>query len=146
MPTAAKLVAAVFFAILSWVVADLYAQILPPATHTGLLRPVAAVMGVIWGWRVTGGLAGRGYGEAAANGLRTAVTIAFWTIFIFSVYDMILQATKMRYHGVMEALLAIFAIMLSYAALLKDVTVSAAGIGGGMVVGMIAEWASKRWS
>ncbi|MFT4149660.1 MAG: TrgA family protein [Paracoccaceae bacterium] len=146
MPTAAKLVAAAVFAALSWVVAGLYIPGLPEGTLTGLLRPVAAGMGVIWGWRVAGRLAGRGYAEGAANGLRTAVTIAFWVLLVFSIHDMVLLSMKMRYHGPMDALLGVFAIMLDYARYLATVPVIAGGLIGGMIGGIITEWASRRWT
>lgn len=146
MPTASKLVAAVLFALLSWIVAGLFIPGLPEGTRTGLLRPVAAGMGLLWGWRVSGTLAGRGFGEGAANGLRTSVTVAFWVLLVFSIYDMILLSTKMRYDGPIEAILGAFAIMLDYSKYLVNPMVIGVGIGGGMVVGMITEWASRRWS
>lgn len=145
MPTAAKLVAAVFFAVLSWIVAKLYAQGLPQGTQTGQLGNVAALVGVICGWRVSGSLVGRGYGEAAGNGLRTAVTIGFWVLLIFSIYDMIVLSTKMRYDGPMEALLGTFVILLDYAKLLLKPAVLGTGLIGGMVGGIVTEIASKRW-
>lgn len=146
MPTAAKLVAAIYFALLAWIVAGLYATGLPEGTQTGMLRPVAALMGVIWGWLVSGRLAGRGFADAMGNGLRTAVTAGFWVMMIFSIYDMVILSTKMRYADPIEAILGAFAIMLDYGKLLANPAVIATAVIGGMIGGLITEWAARRWS
>ncbi len=145
MPTAAKLAAAVLFAVLSWVVADIFARALPPEIHSRLLRPVAAAIGVLFGWRVSGRLVGRGMTEAATNGLRTVATIAFATDFVFSTYDMVMRAFKKAYDSPMQAVLDIFSIMLVYGRMMLRTDVIATMIVGGLICGLITEWISRRW-
>lgn len=145
MPTTAKLVAALLFAGLSWLVAGLYAQGLPVSVRTGWLRPVAAAVGLIFGWRISGRLVGRGMADGAANGLRSAVTIAFAVTFIFATHDMVIKAFRKLYPGPLEAVLDIFKLMLDYGQWMLEARFLAALVLGGMICGVITEWVSRRW-
>ncbi len=92
-----------------------------------------------------GNLVGKGYGEAAGSGLRTSVTLVFFALLGFSTYHMILQSTKMVYDGPMDAVLGIFDFMMENGrAMLTAGVLGVLGIGG-LVGGMVAEWASRRW-
>jgi hypothetical protein len=145
MPTAAKLVASVLFAALSFFVADLYRQGITDGTLTTYLIPGCAVIGLISGWRVMGRLAGKGMGDAVGSGIRTALTIVFFSLLLFSIYEMVVTSTKGLYDGPMEAVLAIFDIMLKYGrGLITPEILGTILIGGGLA-GMATEWADRRW-
>ncbi len=147
MPTAAKLVASVLFAALSFFIADLYAQGITDGTRTAYLLPGSAALGLICGWRVMGNLVGKGkgMGDAIGSGIRTALTIVFFALLLFSIYEMVVVSTKGLYDGPMEAVLAIFDIMLKYGRGLITPEVLGTLFVGGSLAGMATEWADRRW-
>lgn len=145
MPTAAKLTAAVIFAILGFFAVQLYLPHLPQELPVGLLRESAAVLGIIIGWRVMGRLAGRGYIEAVGSGIRTSVALVFWALLLFAIQLMIKRAFKMMYEGPMEALIGVFSLMLEYGRALWAADVLALLLLGGALGGIVTEWAGKRW-
>ena len=73
MPTAAKLVAAICFALLGLLTAAVLRETLPETQREGYLFPGAVLAGVLCGWRVSGSAPRAGYLEAASTGLRTTV-------------------------------------------------------------------------
>ena len=146
MPTASKLVAAVVFAIVAAIAAHLFIPALPEGTLVKGFREASAAVGFICGWRVMGTLTGRGYREAAGSGIRTSVTILFWVLLGFSIYEMVQRSTKMLYDGPMEALVGVFDLMLGYGKLLAQPATPVALLVGGIIGGWMAEWAGRRWS
>jgi hypothetical protein len=146
MPTAAKLVAAVLFAMTGFLAAETFKPQMPEGTAFGAFSLIVAGIGLICGWRVMGGLVGRGYLASAGFGLRTSVTIVFWALLGFSIHRMVsLSLSAMPYDGPMEAIVGIFEEMVEYGKLLlaRDVIIALAV--GGIFGGMAAEWASRRW-
>lgn len=145
MPTAAKLLSAVFFALLSALAAHLYKPLLPEGTQTGWLIQGSAAIGFLSGWRVMGANVGKSYLESMATGVRAAVTALFFAVLIFAIYGMLLRSTKMLYDGPMEALLAVFDIGLGYGKLMGDRTFLGVLILGGALGGILAEFTGRRW-
>ena len=145
MPTAAKLVAAVLFALVAAAGAAIYIPLLPEGTRTGWLIPGCAGLGLISGWRVMGANVGRSYGEAIATGLRAIITALFFAVLLFAVYVMIMRSMHMLYKGPLEALLAVFAIMLEYGKRMVDRTFIGTLALGGAIGGVIAEFVGRRW-
>lgn len=145
MPTAAKLVAAVVFAVVAFFAAQAMIPNLPEGTQIGYLREICALLGLIVGWMVMGGLVGKGYVEAAGFGIRTSVTILFWATLGFSIYEMILRSTHMMYDGPMEALLGVFDLMIYYGKMMGDPTFLGTLLVGGIIGGLLAEAAGRRW-
>jgi hypothetical protein len=145
MPTAAKLVAALAFALVGYFAANAVKPVMPEGTQFGWFSELTAGIGLLCGWIVMGGLTGRSYGEAAASGVRVSATIVFWALLGFSIYEMVLRSTKLRYDGPMEALLAVFALMLDYGSYLGTAAIIGILAVGGVVAGIAAEWAGRRW-
>lgn len=145
MPTAAKLVASILFAILGYAAAEVYKPGLPPDTQFGMFSFGCAFIGLISGWRVMGALAGEGYPHAVGHGLRTSATIAFFALVFFSIREMVLQSMKMRYDGVVDAILGAFDLMYKWGLLLLQPMVLVVLIGGGILCALITEWVSHRW-
>ena len=74
------------------------------------------------------------------------ITIAFWLVLGFSITEMLYRATQMRYGGSpMQAVLAVFELMLYYARLMVTPEVLGTLLIGGLVGGLLAEAASRRW-
>ena len=145
MPTAAKLFAAVAFAIVAWLSANASIPGLPEGTRIGMFREITAAIGVIVGWRVMGRLTGGGYTTSMGLGVRTSATIVFWVVLGFAIYEMVRLSLKKRYDGPMEALVSVFGIMIEYGKALGDVQVLAILLIGGMIGGFLAEFAGRRW-
>ena len=146
MPTAAKMVAAVMTALTLFLAAEASRAGLPPGTPAGYYSPIVAGVGFATGWLVLGTLTGRGYGASVGFGLSTAVTAVFWALLLFSLWRMIELSMKLRYDGPTQAILDVFAIMVANGrlVLLPEVLV-ALGVGG-VVVGLFAEFAGRRWN
>jgi hypothetical protein len=146
MPTAAKLIAAVAFAMVAFAAAATFVPHMPEGSQIGLFRELTAVIGFVIGWFVMGGLVGRGYGEAAGSGLRTAVTLTFFVLLFFSIYLMVKKSFKMIYDGPMDAVLGVFEFMLDYGQMMLVPDVLGVLAVGGILGGWVAEWAGRRWS
>lgn len=146
MPTAAKLVAAVMFAAVGFLAAQAYVPSLPEGTQIGFLREICAGLGLVIGWFVMGRLVGKGYVEAVGFGIRTSVTLLFWAVLGFSIYEMILRSTKMMYDGPMEALLGVFDLVIYYGKMMGSPEFIGTLLIGGVLGGIAAEWAGRRWS
>jgi hypothetical protein len=144
MPTAAKLISALFYALLGWVLADIYVPAMDGGPNVGRLREICALVGAICGWRVMGNLVGESMWLALGSGLRTSVTLAFFCFLGFSTYEMVLQSTKMVYDGPMEAVLGIFEIMVEYLAVAMIPGFVGTLIVGGMIGGLIGEWTHRQ--
>lgn len=145
MPTAAKLVAAVMFALAGFLGAEAFKPLMEEGTNFGQFSPLTAVIGALTGWMVMGRLAGRGYVAATGFGLRTMVTIVFWALLAFCIYDMVLLSMKMRYDGPVEAVVGVFELMVERVLIMRDwnfvITLAVCGVVGGLVT----EWAGRRW-
>jgi hypothetical protein len=145
MPTAAKLVAAIVFAALAYLAAEVYKVGVPERTVWGVFNVICAAVGALCGWFVMGRLAGRGYGAAMGYGLRTTVTFVFWIVVGFSIYQMILRSMNLRYGGPMEAIVGTFDLMIEYGQSMATGMMIATLLTGGVVAGAIVEWAGRRW-
>jgi len=146
MPTAPKLFAAVFFALVAALAAHLFIPALPEGTQIKLFREISAGVGLICGWRIMGPATGRGMVEAMNRGVVTSVAILFWCLLGFSIYFMVRKSTHLMYDGPMEAVLAVFQMMLDYGALLKQPATPGVLLLGGLLGGSLTEAVGRRWN
>lgn len=146
MPTASKLVAAIMFALLGFVAAQTFVKYLPEGTPLGSFREITAAIGFIVGWLYMGKLTRRGYREAINSGLVTAILLVFWALLAFSLYFMLKKSMRMMYDNPMEAVLGVFQLMLDYGKMLLVPDMLGVILLGGVIAGLITEWAGKRWS
>ena len=145
MPTGAKLMAAVSFAVVGWVLANYYAVNMPDATAAGPIREAAAVIGALVGWSVMGNSVGKGYVEAAGAGIKTAVVLAVVALFLLAMAEMLDNSVKMRYEYAMEAILDVFQTMAKRSHALLSLGVFGTILFGGIVAGLLTENAGRRW-
>ncbi len=145
MPTGAKLMAALSFAIVGWIVANVYVPTLPSGSTVGFFRELVGVIGAIVGWKVMGGSVGKGYGAAIGTGWKTVIVLVFFALLLFSIREMVILSMKMRYDGPMDAVLGVFELMLAKAQLLLAPSVMVAMVVGGAIAGLLSENASRRW-
>lgn len=145
MPTGAKLMAAVCFAVVGWVLANYYAVNMPDATAAGPIREGAAIVGALVGWSVMGNSVGKGYVEAAGAGIKTAVVLAVVALFLLAMAEMLDNSVKMRYEDAMEAVLDVFQTMAKRSHALLSLGVFGTILFGGIVGGLLSENAGRRW-
>lgn len=145
MPTGAKAMSAVAFAVVGWLVANAYVQNMPVAEAVGRVREIAALIGAIVGWRVMGPSVGKGYLESAAAGLKTVIVLVFFSLLVVGIYEMLQESMKMRYEGPLDAIVDIFGRMLERAPTLATGGVIGAMVLGGVIGGILAENANRRW-
>jgi hypothetical protein len=145
MPTGAKLVAAVCYAVVGWVLANYYAVNMPDASSSGPIREAAGLVGVIVGWMVMGPSVGKGYVEAAGSGIKTAVVLAVVALFLLAMREMLENSVKLRYEGPLDAILDVFQTMAQRSYGLLSLGVFGTILFGGIVSGLLTENASRRW-
>ncbi len=145
MPTAAKAMAAICFAVVGWVLANYYALNMPDAAAAGPIREGAAVVGVIIGWSVMGNSVGKGYVEAAGAGIKTAVILAVVALFLLALAEMLENSVRMRYEDAMEAILAVVDTMAKRSHALLSLGVFGTILLGGIISGLLTENAGRRW-
>lgn len=146
MPTASKFVASILFAALAWFVSDLYVPQLPEGTQVGLMGPVNALFGFIFGWRVMGKGVGHGMRTALGYGLTTALLITFWSIVFWSAYRMIVLSTRGRYDGPGDASAGFFSFIGEFGVLLVKPDIILSIFVGAFAFGWLSEHVARRYS
>jgi hypothetical protein len=145
MPTGAKLMAALSFAVVGWVLANYYAMNAPDATALGPIREVSGLVGAVVGWKIMGPSVGRGYVEAAGAGVKTAVVLAVAALFLLALKEMLDNSVKMRYDGALDAILDVFQTMVKRSEGLLSLGVFGTVLLGGIIGGLLTENAGRRW-
>ncbi|PVA11002.1 tellurium resistance protein [Pelagivirga sediminicola] len=146
LPTAARLVAAIALGALGWLASEMVRPLMPPQTAFGWFNYVNLALGVLCGWFVIGSRAGRGYGEALANGLTGVLALIIWGFFVQSFNLMLKQSMEGKFDGPVEAIVGIFNNAIDYAQYLIDPALIGTLLVGGMICGLLAEMAARRWT
>ena len=145
MPDAARLIAAICVGLIAYVVSFQIMPLLPDSTDFGSFAYMNAILGIATGWVVMGKRAGRGITAAIDNGLGGALMLVLWGLFLHSCYQMFDRAMDNWYNGFMTAIAAIFQFMAEYALLLLDVKVLFTLATGGILAGLLTEYAWRTW-
>lgn len=145
MPTAAKLIAALFLAALGFAVSELIKTQMPASTGFGRFSLVNAVIGFACGWVVVGTRAGRGYAAGISNGFTGVAALVFWGLFVQSANEMVIRSMKNRYDGAVEAFAAVFELFVRLGENLVNVPVISSLILGAVVTGLLSEFAARHW-
>ena len=145
MPTGAKAMGAVTFAVVGWLTANAYIPNMPEAQTVGSFREWTALLGGVIGWKVMGNSVGKGYVGAIGSGWKTTILLVFFALLLFGIYEMLLLSVKMRYDGPFEAIVDVFKRMMERSVPLASVGVLGVMAVGGAVAGVLTENASRRW-
>jgi hypothetical protein len=145
MPTAAKLVAALFFAVVAFLAAEEFKPLMPPHTQFGRFTLLCAAIGLFTGWRVMGSRAGRGWTTALGVGLTTSAMMTLAALFLFSFRETVLRSMNRRYDGPLDATVGTFGIMVEHLAFMGDAQLIGILVAGGLLGGLAAEAAGRRW-
>lgn len=146
MPTGAKLTAALAFAVVAFGAAEAFKPLMPPHTQFGSFSFLCALIGLFTGWKVMGGRVGRGWTNALSVGLTASAVMTFAALFLFSFRETILRSMNRRYDGPLEATVGTFGIMVEYGTVMADPRLLAILLLGGLLGGIVAEAAGRRWS
>ena len=146
MPTAGKLVGAVLFALLGYVLAELYVPGLPEGTAVGRMRLYCAAVGLGCGWMVMGPQA-RGSVVGSVNaGLQTVVAMVLVALLGFAIVEMFEDAFRRLYDGPIEAIVGMLQTMADFGLLLLRPPVMIAMVVGGAGCGLLTGMAGRRWA
>ena len=147
MPTAAKLVAAIAFALVAYYASQAVVPMLPEGMRLTKFFALNVGLGAVTGWLVMGRLAGTGYGLAVANGLRTSAVLLFYTLLVHAIIEMIDRAVDMRYRDTFAALSGLVRLMGDYAGMVfTSPVVMGILILGGVIAALVVEFVSHRWN
>lgn len=145
MPTAAKLFAAVAFTLVGFLAAEIFKPHMPEGTQFGFFSQISALIGLVCGWRVIGREAGHGWWESANAGMKTIVAMLALALLVFSIEEMLVQAFRRSYDSPMEAVIGTISLGVDFVQKLFVPDVLITLFAGGILGGLLAEWASRRW-
>ena len=145
MPTMSKLIAALLMAALGWFTADLVKPYLSEGTPTGMFSPVAAVVGVLVGWRFTGKKLQARRGTAVAIGLTSSLLLALITAAVFGGKEMVDKSIRKNYSGPFDAVQGFFQNTINNLLTALQADVLIALVVGGVIVGWLTGMAAKRF-
>lgn len=145
MPTAARLFASLVLAVLAFVVSGQVIPLLPEGTSIGYFTQFNCVIGFIVGWVVIGSRAGQGLAPAITFGLTGMLAMILWALLFYGGLEMFERAMDRRYRGPFEAVGAVFELAIDYGSVLMAVNVIVTLVVGGILAGLAAEFASKRY-
>lgn len=139
MPTAAKLMAAVAFAIVGYFI---YVAMVPSFGDTSIPRfllPVCIGVGAWAGW-VFCGTKAMSVRSGIGTGFSAVVAMGVCILFIMSFEQMIQLSLRRRYDGPMEAIVDVFNLMFQnltdFATPVMGITLLAGGLLAGLVAGL----------
>lgn len=145
MPTAARVIAAIMFAILGYIIAGWVKPLLPEGQPTPYLYPVSTIVPALSAWKVVGRLIGRGWTNAINTGVYGMAVALFFTLLTFAIGEMVKRSMRFQYDGPMDAIVGMFGIVLEYGVLLLTPHILATILIGGAITGIVAEWAENKW-
>lgn len=146
MPTAARLAAAIFFAVVGFFFAITASPYFPEAREPSYWIPLNMGVGAVIGWMVCGTRAGNGLSNVIANGLTTGIGILFWVFFLFSFHEMIKKSLRKSYDGPMEAVVDVFALMIDWVQVFLQQDLAIIMVAGCLLAAFVTELVGRRWS
>ena len=144
MPTAARLSAAITFAIVGYFI---YRAMLPSYGDdriTSYIMLLCILTGV-WAGCVLCGKHAHGLISGLGTGYAAVVAQAFWIFFILAFLDMLGQALKRRYDGPMEAVVDMFTLSLELLAQLGTPSLATTLFVGAAAGGIFAGIMGKKF-
>lgn len=145
MPTGAKLLGAILFAITGALAAWIGIPGLPDGRQPGLLIPIATLSGVYFGWTLAGARVGNTLRQSLVLSLRTIVLMFVSTMFLIAGEEAYQRSIKLRYDGPVEAVTDIANLMIYFGEMAVQPAVLTV-MGLGIVIGAVfVSWAGRVW-
>lgn len=148
MPTTARLVAAILYAVLFWWVSivTLPAFALAEQPDPKGYVIINTVLALVMGWRLGGTRAGRSsWGEAVGQGLTTGAAIIIVALFLHGGIRMITLSLRKVYDGPAEAVIAVFALMIEAGQTTARTEVIVPLLVAVVVIGVVVEGVGRRF-
>ncbi len=146
MPTAAKLIAAISFALVAFFASSEIIRAFPENMSAGKFGLVNSAIGFLCGWRVMGKHAHRGYQAGVALGIWTTTVMVFFSLLVHSIYEMLSRSTRLDYDGVMDAVKGVFELASDFAFIMLDSPEAIVIlVVGGILSAWFSVWAAYRW-
>ena len=145
MPSAANLVAALCLGALGYYVSGFVPPLLPEGTDMGAFFLVNLVIGALVGWFTIGRRTGRGWVPGINAGFTGVVMFVLWALFVQSCNEMTRLAMRNRYDNAFEAIVAIFEIGAEWGWMILTAPILTTLAIGGVITGLLAEFAAQRW-
>ena len=146
MPTAAKLVGSLLFALLGFLVTRLAEPLMEGLSTVSSAAMINAAIGAGVGWFIAGPRAGGGWRAGLDNGLTTTICGLFLTIGTQGAIFMLRMAMRGHYRDPMDALEAMADYWLAVAARLAVPQIVLLLVLGGLAIGLLLEITRARAS
>lgn len=144
MPTAARLTAAIAFAIVGYLLFAAMVPIFGDAVVPHFLLPLCIGAGLWAGWVLCGAHAS-GIVSGIGTGYTAVIAQVFWILLIMSFVHMIDLAMRRRYDGPMEAVVDVFSIMFENGMRFGTPEIGMIIAVGGCVGGILAGIMGKKY-
>lgn len=142
MPTAARLVAAVAFAIVGYFIYTSMLLVYGDDTVPKFLMPLCIGAGIWAGWVLCGAHAS-GIVSGIGTGYTAVIAQVFWIALIMSFVEMIQLALRRRYDGPVEAVVDVFSIMFTNGMRFGTpqffMVIAVGGVVGGVLAGIMGK-------
>ncbi len=144
MPTAARLVGAIAFAIVGFFIFNAMLPEYGDDTVPRFLLPLCIGAGLWAGWVLCGKHA-HSVVSGIGTGLTAGIAQGFWILLIMSFVRMIEQSLRRRYDGPMEAVVDVFTIMFDNGVMFGTTLMAITVLGGSVIAGMITGAIGKKY-
>ncbi len=145
MPTAARLIAAIFMAGTGIILALELRELRESLKYFAYFIEYNASLGAIVGWNLVGNRVGQGWARAAAAGISGGFVTLMLVVFSLAFREMLNRAFRKFYDHALEAILAALKIGITdFLAISATVAILPVFMGA-VLSGLGAEAAERRW-
>jgi len=145
MPTASRLVGALTFTVLAFIISTMILPLLPEGTKGDSLWKLNCAVGLVCGWKIMGPRGQSTRLNAFAGGITTSITAFLIALFLHASIRMVSLSLRKIYRGVTEAIGAVFEISFNWATVFLTTDIIIALIAGGVVCGWLSWKAQRYW-
>ena len=145
MPTAARLVAALSLAALACLITLQLRPLLPEGTDVSKVAVVNAGLGIILGWWLVGTRTGCDFWGRVNNGVSGASALLLLGVLVQGAAKMTDHAYRRLFGDPFEALASILLFALDYFLVIAVPHVLMTVLLGGVLCGLLTEFAARRW-
>ena len=145
MPTAARLVAALSLAALACLITPQLQPLLPDGTDFLKVTGVNSGLGIILGWWLVGTRTGCDFWGRVNNGVTGASALLLLGVLVQGAAKMTDHAYRRLFGDPFEALASILLFALDYFLVIAVPHVLMTVLLGGVLCGLLTEFAARRW-
>jgi Fe2+ transport system protein B len=145
MPTAAKLIAAILFAVMTMIASEQFKPYMPEGYQFGYFTFLNGAIAASVGWKLIGARVGRGLTSAINTALTAVLALVVVLLFSHSFRLMILESTGIGYASLADALQDIPQKMVDHGMLLLHADILTTFGVGTFITAILAEAAGRRW-